>query len=88
MSAAPLELAERYVGENVWIVMKNDEEFSGKLLGFDSFMNIVLEGATAHSAASAPRSLPKVLLHGRNVAMILPGGIQAPGIPSGLETFA
>ena len=31
----PLELVDRCIGSNIWVVMKTQREFVGKLLGFD-----------------------------------------------------
>ncbi len=42
----PLELIDRCVGSSIWVIMKGDKEFSGTLLGFDDFVNMVLEDVT------------------------------------------
>ncbi|KAK4981827.1 hypothetical protein LTR66_009678 [Elasticomyces elasticus] len=39
----PLELIDKCVGSRIWVIMKGDKEFSGTLLGFDDFVNMVLE---------------------------------------------
>ncbi|KAI9512828.1 hypothetical protein F5148DRAFT_1160229 [Russula earlei] len=35
----PLELIDRCIGSRIWVVMKNDREFTGTLLGFDDFVS-------------------------------------------------
>lgn len=40
------ELIDRCIGSKIWVIMKNDREFSGTLLGFDDFVNMVLEDVT------------------------------------------
>jgi hypothetical protein len=35
----PLELIDRCIGSNIWVVMKSNREFSGTLLGFDDFVS-------------------------------------------------
>jgi len=42
----PLELVDRCIGSSLWIIMKNEKEFEGVLVGFDEYVNIVLEGVT------------------------------------------
>ncbi|KAK5084097.1 RNA-binding protein lsm5 [Exophiala xenobiotica] len=39
----PLELIDKCVGSRIWVVMKGDKEFTGTLLGFDDYVNMVLE---------------------------------------------
>jgi U6 snRNA-associated Sm-like protein LSm5 len=42
----PLELIDKCVGSRIWVIMKGDKEFSGTLLGFDDYVNMVLEDVT------------------------------------------
>ena len=42
----PLALLDKCIGEQLWVIMKNKREFAGKLLGFDDFLNMVLEEVT------------------------------------------
>ncbi|KAI0446689.1 putative U6 SNRNA-associated SM-LIKE protein LSM5 [Xylaria telfairii] len=42
----PLELIDKCVGSRIWVVMKGDKEFSGTLMGFDDYVNMVLEDVT------------------------------------------
>ncbi|EGP85613.1 unnamed protein product [Zymoseptoria tritici ST99CH_1A5] len=71
----PLELIDRCVGSPIWVIMKGDKEFSGTLLGFDDFVNMVLEDVTEYDYSGAQTKLPKILLNGNNVAMLIPGGM-------------
>lgn len=34
-----IELIDRCIGSRIWVVMKNDREFTGTLLGFDDFVS-------------------------------------------------
>ncbi|KAL2828769.1 small nuclear ribonucleoprotein [Aspergillus cavernicola] len=70
----PLELIDKCVGSRIWIIMKNDKEFSGTLLGFDDYVNMVLEDVTEFDYTGAQVKLPKILLNGNNVCMLIPGG--------------
>ncbi|KAG6012208.1 RNA-binding protein lsm5 [Claviceps lovelessii] len=42
----PLELIDKCVGSKIWVIMKGDKEFSGTLVGFDDYVNMVLEDVT------------------------------------------
>ena len=33
------ELIDRCIGSRIWVIMKNDREFTGTLLGFDDFVS-------------------------------------------------
>lgn len=33
------ELIDKCVGSKIWVMMKNDKEFSGTLLGFDDYVS-------------------------------------------------
>ena len=44
MSAAattilPLELVDRCIGSKIWVLMKNEREFTGTLKGFDDYVS-------------------------------------------------
>ncbi|CAI7661962.1 unnamed protein product [Penicillium viridicatum] len=41
-----IELIDKCVGSRIWVVMKGDKEFSGTLLGFDDYVNMVMEDVT------------------------------------------
>ncbi|KKK12794.1 small nuclear ribonucleoprotein [Aspergillus rambellii] len=58
----PLELIDKCV------------EFSGTLLGFDDYVNMVLEDVTEFDYSGAQIKLPKILLNGNNICMLIPGG--------------
>ena len=44
---SPLELVDKCIGSRIHIIMKSsDKEIVGTLLGFDDFVNVVLEDVT------------------------------------------
>ncbi|GJN75320.1 RNA-binding protein lsm5 [Purpureocillium lilacinum] len=51
-----------------------DAEFSGTLVGFDDYVNMVLEDVTEFDYSGNHTSLPKILLNGNNICMLIPGG--------------
>ncbi|KAF7306833.1 U6 snRNA-associated Sm-like protein LSm5 [Mycena indigotica] len=72
----PLELIDKCIGSRIWVVMKNDREFTGTLLGFDDFVNMVLEDVTEYETTAEGRtkkSLAQTLLNGNNICMLIPG---------------
>jgi U6 snRNA-associated Sm-like protein LSm5 len=42
----PLELIDKCIGSQIWIIMKGDKELVGTLRGFDDYVNMVLEDVT------------------------------------------
>ncbi|XP_005095769.1 U6 snRNA-associated Sm-like protein LSm5 [Aplysia californica] len=73
----PLELVDKCIGSRIHIIMKNDKEIVGVLLGFDDFVNMVLEDVTEFESTSEGRrvtKLDKLLLNGNNITMLVPGG--------------
>ena len=73
----PLELVDKAIGSRMHIIMKNDKEVVGTLLGFDDFVNMVLEDVTEYETTSEGRRVTKldqILLNGNNITMLVPGG--------------
>ncbi|XP_078396204.1 U6 snRNA-associated Sm-like protein LSm5 isoform X1 [Cetorhinus maximus] len=73
----PLELVDKCIGSRIHIVMKNDKEIVGTLLGFDDFVNMVLEDVTEFEITPEGRRITKldqILLNGNNITMLIPGG--------------
>lgn len=72
-SVMPLEVLDRSIGSLVRILLTNNKEFSGKLVGFDDFVNMVLESVVEiHSDGSQSPPIKKMLLNGTLIAMISP----------------
>jgi len=70
------ELIDRCIGSRIWVVMKNDREFTGTLLGFDDFVNMVLEDVVEYELTPTGRKktqLAQTLLNGNNICMLIPG---------------
>jgi len=62
--------------------MKGDKELVGTLLGFDDYVNMVLEDVTEYE--SSPTGMKEIhrdqiLLNGNNICLMVPGG------PEGVE---
>lgn len=73
----PLELIDKCIGSRIHIIMKNDKEIVGTLLGFDDFVNMVLEDVTEYEVLPEGKRvtrLEQILLNGNNITMMIPGG--------------
>ncbi|KAF2259828.1 U6 snRNA-associated Sm-like protein-like protein LSm5 [Lojkania enalia] len=70
----PLELIDKCVGSPIWVIMNSGKEFTGKLLGFDDYVNMVLIDVTEIDPNEGKIHLPKILLNGNNICMMIPGG--------------
>lgn len=54
--------------------MKNDKEIVGTLLGFDDFVNMLLEDVTEYETTPEGRRITKldqILLNGNNITMVI-----------------
>ncbi|KAI9346829.1 U6 snRNA-associated Sm-like protein LSm5 [Zopfochytrium polystomum] len=74
----PLELVDKCIGSRIWVLMKNEKEFVGTLLGFDDFVNMVLEDVTEYQVTPEGKTstkLDQILLNGNNICMLIPGGV-------------
>ncbi|CAE6364931.1 unnamed protein product [Rhizoctonia solani] len=72
----PLELVDRCIGTRIWVIMKSEREFVGTLLGFDDFVNMVLDDVTEYEITPQgikKTKLAQTLLNGNNICMLMPG---------------
>ncbi len=79
----PLELVDKCIGSRIHIIMRNDKEVVGTLLGFDDFVNMVLEDVTEFENTPEGRRVTKldqILLNGNNITMLVPGGEVEAGV--------
>ncbi|KAK4877760.1 hypothetical protein RN001_010266 [Aquatica leii] len=68
----PLELVDKCIGSRIHIIMKNDKEIVGTLLGFDDFVNMLLEDVTEYESTPEGRRitrLDQILLNGNNITI-------------------
>jgi len=67
------ELVDKCIGSRIHIIMKNDKEIVGTLLGFDDFVNMLLEDVTEYESTPEGRRITKldqILLNGNNITMV------------------
>ena len=75
----PLEVVDKCIGRQLWILMKGDKEFYGRLRGFDDYLNMIMEDVRefAYEGSGMPRRLisrhKNMLLNGAHICMLIPG---------------
>ncbi|CAR29686.1 hypothetical protein ZYGR_0AD03700 [Zygosaccharomyces rouxii] len=75
----PLEIIDKTVGQPVWIVLQSNREFTGTLIGFDDFVNVIVEDAKEVTVGADLQDIPvmqhkgRMLLSGNSIAMLVPG---------------
>ena len=69
MPDAPTHLLERVMQQRVSLLLKDSRQLSGKLLGVDEHMNLVLDEAEETTSEST-RRLGRVVLRGSNVVVL------------------
>lgn len=69
----PLEIIDKSIGHKIQVLMTNDKEFHGTLIGFDDYVNMVLENVEEFdSDGPKGKVIKKMLLNGGQVAMLIP----------------
>lgn len=71
----PMELMDRCIGSQIHVILKSEKEITGKLIGFDDYLNMVLENAVEEETTLDGRKktkLEEILLNGSNITMLVP----------------
>jgi small nuclear ribonucleoprotein len=69
MAEGPSQLLERVVSQRVTLLLKDTRQLSGKLMGIDEHLNLVLDDAD-ETTAELTRHLGRVVLRGSNVVTL------------------
>jgi small nuclear ribonucleoprotein len=69
MVETPSHLVERLISQRVTLSLKDTRQLTGKLLGVDEHMNLVLDDAD-ETTAEVSRHLGRVVLRGSNVVSL------------------
>ena len=67
----PMNVLEKAVNSKISLLLKDGRIVEGKLVGYDEYMNMVLEDAEEHMGESV-RRLGTMILRGNNVVSISP----------------
>lgn len=69
----PLELLDKCIGSKLWVILKGNKEFAGKLRGFDPYFNMVLDDVTEitrENGKSKRESMESMLLNGHDIVFV------------------
>ncbi|KAF0992000.1 hypothetical protein HZS_8025 [Henneguya salminicola] len=71
------QLIDKCVGSKIHVILKNEKEIVGTLIGFDDFqIDMVLEDVTEYEYTSIGYKITKlyeILLNGSQITMLVPG---------------
>ena len=67
----PTKVLENSMNKNISLLLKDSRLLEGKLVGFDDYMNMVLEG-TEETYNDEVRRLCTIIIRGNNVVSIAP----------------
>ncbi len=67
----PLQILERSLNKKISLILKDDRVLVGTLVGYDDYMNMVLED-TEETQGEQVRRVGTVVLRGNNVVTIAP----------------
>jgi len=67
----PVNVLEKSMNKKISLLLKDGRMMEGKLVGYDEFMNLVLE-ETEETMNDTKRRLNSVILRGNNVVSITP----------------
>lgn len=67
----PLNVLEKTLNQKLTLLLKDGRILEGKLIGFDDYMNMVLED-TEETTDETQRRLGTVILRGNNIISISP----------------
>lgn len=68
----PLDSLSKALGSKVLVGLKGGHEFRGKLISYDTHVNLVLEGAEEVQEDEASRRYGTLIIRGDNVVFISP----------------
>lgn len=69
--ALPLNVLEKSINQKLSLLLKDGRVLEGRLVGFDDYMNMVLEDTEEHKE-EGQRRLGTVILRGNNIISISP----------------
>jgi small nuclear ribonucleoprotein len=67
----PLQILEKSLNKKISLILKDDRVLVGTLVGYDDYMNMVLED-TEETQGEQVRRVGTVVLRGNNVVTIAP----------------
>jgi small nuclear ribonucleoprotein len=66
----PLNTLQKAISRSVSVRLKNDQEYKGKMINIDQYMNVILLDAEEHSGGVLSANYGKIVIRGNNVLFI------------------
>lgn len=66
----PLNVLQKAINKEVWVRLKMDLEYRGRMSNVDPYMNVILVDATEYSGGNPSANYGKVVIRGNNVLFI------------------
>jgi len=66
----PLNILIKAVGNNVTVTLKNRDEYWGRMINADGYMNLMLKGAKEYNNQGLVASYGDVFIRGNNISYI------------------
>ena len=66
----PLNILIKAVGNNVTVTLKNRDEYWGRMIRADGYMNLMLKGAKEYNGQGLVASYGDVFIRGNNISYI------------------
>ena len=70
-SRRPLNALMRNLNSNIVVKLKNDIEYRGRMVKCDTYMNIILDGASEFYESNCIANYGNVFIRGNNILYIL-----------------
>jgi len=66
----PLNVLQKSINKGISVRLKSDQEYKGRMVNVDLYMNVILADAEEHSGGSISANYGKVVIRGNNVLFI------------------
>lgn len=66
-------MLDKCIGSKLWVILKGNKEFAGKLRGFDPYFNMVLDDVTEITrvgGTSTRETMESMLLNGHDIVFV------------------
>lgn len=70
MIKKPLNTLQKAVNKTVVVRLKNDQEYRGKMINVDAYMNVIITDAEEFNTGNLSANFGKVVIRGNNVLFI------------------
>ncbi|KAH3901838.1 RNA-binding protein LSM5 SCDLUD_001621 [Saccharomycodes ludwigii] len=75
----PFEVIDKTINQQIWIITDSKREYTGKLVGFDDFVNVILKDCVEYYNNEKINEFidgKETLINGQNITLLVPGERQ------------